>query len=164
MTEKKRKKLIRRIAYILRCGYEHSSDAEVWGDQMAHEGAYYYAYSHVSYVCVCLWERAAGEPLDAEFFLPLLNSPPEDWVDAVTVMLTMPPASRVGVAGAERAEAERAEAERAEAERAASEAMAAMHQRFDQCTSPELAKVTAFVRAARDETAAWIARLQELMG
>lgn len=154
MTEKKRKKLIRRIAYILRCGYEHSSDAEVWGDQMAHEGAYYYAYSHVSYVCVRLWERAAGEPLDAEFFLPLLNSPPEDWVDAVTVMLTMPPASRVGVAGTERAEAERA----------ASEAMAAMHQRFDQCTSPELAKVTAFVRAARDETAAWIARLQELMG
>ena len=84
-------KLIRRMAAILESGYEHSHDREVWGHHSEPENhqAFYYAYSHLSYVCACMLANETGEAVDAETFINLLEHPPSDgdWESAVKITL-----------------------------------------------------------------------------
>ncbi len=78
---------VKEIAFILKCGHEHSHDSEAWGNPKDNEREFYYAYSHVSFICACIWTRACGESTDAETFTDLLNNPPKDWEQAVKSLL-----------------------------------------------------------------------------
>jgi hypothetical protein len=98
---KKQREAIKLIAFILKCGHEHSDDPDAWGvpgkapwnDRLESEDqirpqAFYYAYSHLSYVCACIWTKASGEPTDAETFTDLLYNMPNDVEQAVINILT----------------------------------------------------------------------------
>lgn len=69
---------IRRISNILSAGHSHSADKEAWGEPDSRTESFYYAYSHLSYVCACIWAEATDQPTDAETFMPLLYVAPRD--------------------------------------------------------------------------------------
>jgi hypothetical protein len=83
----KRDKAIAQIAYILVCGHEHSSEPDAWGTRASRPDEFYYAYSHLSYVCACIWSSAIDDSCDAETFIDLLYNPPECWVSAVRKLI-----------------------------------------------------------------------------
>ena len=81
-------KAIKRIAYTLECGFEHTSDAEAWKTPAECRQAFYYAYSSISYICACIWTKATGVPTEAETFTELLYDPPKlPWENAVRNLL-----------------------------------------------------------------------------
>lgn len=96
--------LIVQIAFMLECAVEHSSDPYAWGVpdlDRKHEAEkqdnqetvemrwseFYYAYSHVSFVCACLWSQHINDSVDAELFTDLMMNARPNMLEAVRELL-----------------------------------------------------------------------------
>ena len=64
--------IVKQVASILKIAEEHSASPESWGNVRDKSEEFYYAFSHVSYVCACLASKHFDEPFEAEFFTDLL--------------------------------------------------------------------------------------------
>ena len=85
-------KLIEQIAFILECGQQHSDCPDSWGTPETRSSEFYFAYSHVSYICACLISQKLDEPIDADTFVDTMmeyteKSPKNYWVDSVSKIL-----------------------------------------------------------------------------
>ena len=75
------------ITESLLAAIDHSSDSDAWSTPSDESIGFQYAYSHVSYVCACLWSKHINDSVEAETFTDLLYNPPEDMEIAVRKLL-----------------------------------------------------------------------------
>lgn len=75
------------IVFCLEAAIQHSSDPEAWKTPEENPNEFYYAYSHASFICACLWAQHINDSVEAETFTDLLENPPKDMEAAVRELL-----------------------------------------------------------------------------